>query len=265
MKSVRVLVLGGYGINCDVETGWAFEMAGADTVETVHINRVIEGAVSMDDYGIVVFPGGFSFGDHISSGRVLGIKIKMELGEKLAKFIADKKLVLGICNGFQVMVKMGLLPGGKISHAFNDQSVTLVHNDSNRYEDRWVTITKEVSNKSPFLKNIAVLPIAVRHGEGKFMANSEEINRLEKSGMVAFRYTTTDGNPTQEYPANPNGSINAIAAITNQAGTVLGMMPHPEVYISKTQHPHWTRENDLPEEGMGLQLFRNAVDYIKHL
>ena len=265
MQKVRVLILGGYGINCDVETGWAFSMAGADTVETVHVNRVINNTVSMDDYGIVVFPGGFSFGDHISSGRVLGIKLKMELGKKLAAFIADKKLVLGICNGFQMMVKMGLLPGGEIKEAFSNQSVTLVHNDSNKYEDRWVNIKKDVANKSPFLQGIDMLPIAVRHGEGKFMAAPEEIYRLEASGMVAFRYVSENGTPTQEYPDNPNGSVNAIAAITNQSGTVLGMMPHPEVYISKTHHPHWTRDNDLPEEGMGLQMFKNAVNYIKQL
>ncbi len=264
MQKVRVLILGGYGINCDVETGWAFTLAGADSVDTVHVNRVIDGSVSMEQYSVVVFPGGFSFGDHIASGRVLAVKIKQELGEKLERFVAEGKLILGICNGFQVMVKMGLLPGAD-RQAFAPQSVTLTHNDSNRYEDRWVTIAKEPKNNSPFLQGIDRLPIAVRHGEGKFMASEQEMARLEAQGMIAFRYVDDSGAPTQEYPANPNGSMNAVAAITNRSGTVLGMMPHPEVYLNKTHHPLWTRKKDMPDRGEGLRLFENAVSYVAAL
>jgi len=263
MKEVNVLILGGYGINCDVESGWAFEMASADKVETHHINRVINGDVKLDDYSIVVFPGGFSFGDHIASGKVLGIKIKQQLGDALIDFINKGKLVLGICNGFQVLVKMGLLPGDSDT-IFGEQKVTLTYNDSAKYEDRWVTLKANDKNTSPFLKGIDAFPIPIRHGEGKFMALADELKRVERDNLIAFQYVDKSGIPTRDYPMNPNGSELAIAGITNNKGNVLGLMPHPEVYINKTQHPNWTRDKSLPELGAGLQIFKNAVDYVRN-
>lgn len=260
MKKVNVLILSGYGINCDVETGWAFEMAGASKITITHANRLINGEVSLDDYQVLVFPGGFSFGDHIASGRVLALKIKQELGAGITNFVKSGRLVMGICNGFQVMVKMGLLPGDDIN-VLAPQSVTLTHNDSARYEDRWVRMKSNPKNTSLFLRGIDILPVAVRHGEGKFIAGDEELVRVQKENLIAFQYINKNGVPAGEYPENPNGSLLAIAAITNAKGNVLGMMPHPEVFVSKTQHPSWTRYKELEEEGAGLKIFRNAVEY----
>lgn len=260
MDKVSVLILTGYGINCDVETGWAFEMAGAQNVDRVHINRIVNGEVSLDDYQILVFPGGFSFGDHIASGRVLALKIAKEMREQLKKFILDKKLVLGICNGFQTLVKMGVLPGDK-SEVFAKQVATLIANDSAKYEDRWVKIRTNGKNSSPFLKDINIMDVAVRHGEGKFIAKRHFLREIKNSELVAFQYVDDSGEPTRNYPENPNGSDLAIAGITNSQGNVLGLMPHPEVFISRTQHPHWTREN-MDEVGAGLKIFVNAVNYV---
>jgi phosphoribosylformylglycinamidine synthase subunit PurQ / glutaminase len=262
MGKANVLILTGYGINCDVETEWAFQMAGADRIERVHVNRIINGEVDPENFNIMVFPGGFSFGDHIASGKVLGLKIKKEMGERISKFIEDKKLVLGICNGFQVLVKMGILPGRR-DGAFGKQVATLTLNDSAKYEDRWVTIKCNSDNKSPFLDGIESFKVAVRHGEGKFIAQSYSLRDIRSGNLIAFQYVDKEGDSTKNYPENPNGSDLAIAGITNYHGNVLGMMPHPEVFINKTQHPEWTRRDDLKENGEGLKLFENAVKYAR--
>lgn len=263
MGTVNVLILTGYGINCDVETGWAFEMAGADRVERVHVNRIINGEINPDDFQIMVFPGGFSFGDHIASGRVLGLKIKKEMGEKLKKFILDGKLVLGICNGFQTLVKMGVLPGDN-KEVFKKQVATLTHNESAKYEDRWVTIKANSKNNSPFLRDIDKFKVAVRHGEGRFVAHRHFLREMRNDDLIAFQYVDKNGDPTKSYPENPNGSDLAIAAITNSSGNVLGMMPHPEVFINGTHDPDWTRENTGSKAGDGLKLFVNAVNYVRN-
>ncbi len=263
MARAEVLILSGYGINCEVETCWAFEKAGADRVAIAHVNRVISREVPLDDFGILVFPGGFSFGDHIASGRVLGVKIRREMGDQITSFVKSGRLVLGICNGFQVLVKTGLLPGDD-EKVFGPQKVTLAHNDSARYEDRWVTLRANPKNPSPFLRDIGLMACAVRHGEGKFLAVEHEMARIKAHHLIAFQYVDKNGMPTQEYPLNPNGSEQAVAGITNKRGNVLGLMPHPEVFIAKTQHPHWTRLPELPEEGAGLKIFRNAVDFVRH-
>lgn len=261
MDKVSVLILTGYGINCDVETGWAFTMAGAHRVERVHINRIINGEVDPADFQIMVFPGGFSFGDHIASGRVLGLKIKKEMGEKVAKFVRDGKLVLGICNGFQTLVKMGILPGDRET-VFGKQVATLTHNDSAKYEDRWVRIKANHANNSPFLRGIDAFDVAVRHGEGKFMAQKSHLRDIKNNNLIAFQYVDKSGEPAKNYPENPNGSELSIAGITNDTGTVLGLMPHPEVFINTTHHPHWTRNKGQEMKGDGLKLFQNAVNYV---
>lgn len=263
MARADVLILSGYGINCEVETGWAFELAGANRVVIAHINRVISGEISLDDFGILVFPGGFSFGDHISSGRVLGLKVRYQLGPQITSFVKSGRLVLGICNGFQVLVKTGLLPGDPET-VFAPQKVTLAHNDSARYEDRWVTLRANPENKSPFLRDVGLMACAVRHGEGKFLATEHEMARIKTYHLIAFQYVDKNGFPTQTYPLNPNGSEYAIAGITNRQGNILGLMPHPEVFVVKTHHPHWTRLPDLAEEGAGLRIFRNAVDFVRN-
>ncbi|MFO7734972.1 MAG: phosphoribosylformylglycinamidine synthase I [bacterium] len=261
-KDVRVLIVQGYGINCETETAWAFKKAGADNVDKVHVNRIIENRSELDRYKIIVFPGGFSFGDHISSGKVLAMKVKTGMSSELARFINEGRLVMGICNGFQALVKMGILPGSE-DKVYPKQSVTLKWNDSARYEDRWVSVKANPQNKSPFLNDIDTMRIPVRHGEGKFFSYAKRLREIKRKNQIAFQYIGETGEPTMEYPCNPNGSELSIAAITNSSGNVLGMMPHPEAFISSTHEPRWTEKsgNNMNEEGAGLKLFVNAVKY----
>lgn len=250
----KTIVLTGYGINCDLETAYAFKLAGAE-VRRVHLNDLIWGRDSLKNYQILALPGGFSFGDDIASGKVLANKIKYNLGEQIREFVGDGKLVIGICNGFQVMVKMGLLPCPDYT-----QTLTLTFNDSGRFEDRWVYL--KVNGKSPciYTKNIEKLYLPVRHGEGKLIPkNQEALNKLHEKNNIVLQYVDEKGN-LAGYPFNPNGSIDSIAGICDTSGRILGMMPHPEAYLHRTNHPRWSREN-LPEEGMGVQIFRNAVEY----
>jgi len=261
MKKPKVLVLTGYGINCDYETEFAFNMdsVGGDA-RRVHINDLIDGRDSLDNYHILAFPGGFSFGDDIAAGKVLALKFEYNLGRRLEKFIKDGKLVIGICNGFQAMAKMKILP--RLDRT-NNQDVTLTFNDSGRFEDRWVYL--KVNPRSPciFTRGIERLYLPVRHGEGKFIPASEQIRRsLRANEQVVVKYSAPDGQTNPPYPLNPNGSIDSIAGICDPSGRIFGLMPHPEGYLFRTQHPRWTREN-LPEEGQGVQVFRNAVEFAR--
>jgi phosphoribosylformylglycinamidine synthase subunit PurQ / glutaminase len=257
MKKPKVLVLTGYGINCDYETQTAFAQAGGDA-KRVHINDIIDGKVSLDDYQIIAFPGGFSFGDDIGAGKVLAVKFEFRLGGALRKFVSEGNLVIGICNGFQAITKLGILPAvGKAG----TQEATLTFNDSGRFEDRWVYL--KVNEKSPciFTKNLDRMYLPVRHGEGKFIAANDKIQSLIMNNQqVALQYCDEQGNPTQEYPLNPNGSPMAIAGVCDPTGRIFGLMPHPEAYLFKTNHPRWTRET-LPEEGIGQKIFHNAVEF----
>jgi phosphoribosylformylglycinamidine synthase I len=253
----KVLVLTGYGINCDIETQHAFKLAGA-MAERVHINDLINGKERLSDYHILSFPGGFSFGDDIASGKVLANMVKYNIGEQIQEFIDSGKLILGICNGFQAMVKMGLLPGFNEDYA--TQEVTLTYNDSGRFEDRWVHLKANIISKCMFTKGIENIYLPVRHGEGKFVAkNPQVLEKLKKGNHIVFQYVDTEGKAAG-YPHNPNGSVNNIAAICDKTGRVFGMMPHPEAFQHRTNHPGWTRE-ELPEEGAGIAIFRNAVEY----
>jgi len=259
IKTPKALILTGFGINCDIETAHAFKIVGADA-QRVHINDLINGAKRLSDYHILAFPGGFSFGDDIASGKVLANMIKYNLGEQIQEFIDAGKLIIGICNGFQTMVKMGLLP------AFNGdyvtQDVTLTFNDSGRFEDRWVHLNANKNSKCVFTKGIKNIYLPVRHGEGKFVVkNPQVLARLNKNNHIVFQYTGSDGKNVG-YPDNPNGSVDNIAAICDETGRVFGMMPHPEAFQHRTNHPRWTRE-ELPEEGAGVAIFRNAVEYVK--
>lgn len=253
----KVLVLTGYGINCDIETQHAFELAGAMAAR-VHINDLINGKERLSEYHILAFPGGFSFGDDIASGKVLANMIKYNIGEQLQKFINAGKLIIGICNGFQAMVKMGLLPAFDSDYA--TQEVTLTFNDSGRFEDRWVHLKANNRSKCVFTKGINNIYLPIRHGEGKFMAkNPMVLERLKMNDHIVFQYADTQGK-LAGYPYNPNGSIDNIAGICDETGRVFGMMPHPEAFQHRTNHPRWTRE-ELPEEGAGMTIFRNAVEY----
>ena len=256
---VRVLVLYGYGINCDFETRHGFELAGA-LAERVHFNELIAGEKSLQDYQILALPGGFSFGDDIGAGKVLAVKFKYHLKESLQNFIGKGNLVIGICNGFQVLVKLGLLPG--IGGNYDSQLTTLSFNDSGRFEDRWVYL-KAPDSCSPFTKGLERLYLPVRHGEGKFLVKDRAVLKsLHKNRQVVLRYVDEKGRDLPGYPWNPNGSVDDIAGICDETGRVFGLMPHPEGYLYRTNHPAWTRE-ELPREGLGLHIFKNAVNYFR--
>jgi phosphoribosylformylglycinamidine synthase subunit PurQ / glutaminase len=250
----KVLVLRAAGTNCDAETAYAFQKAGAET-DFVHINRLAEGSVSLNDYQILAVPGGFTYGDDISAGKVLANELRHRIGEEIRAFVDNDRLVIGICNGFQVLVKMGILPGW----GPKQEHVTLTNNDSNRYEDRWIYL-RVTSTKSPFLRKNEIIYLPMAHGEGKFVVNEDStLARLEQQGQVVVKYCDIDGNEGP-YPVNPNGSIASVAGICDETGRVLGLMPHPERYVEKHQHPRWTRDG-APEVGDGLRFFRNAVGY----
>jgi phosphoribosylformylglycinamidine synthase len=253
----KVLVLTGYGINCDYETQHAFNLVGADA-KRVHINDIIDKIESLEDYHILAFPGGFSFGDDISSGKVLANKIKFNIFDELQNFIDDGKLIIGICNGFQSMVKLGILPA--FERNYKKQITTLTFNDSGRFEDRWVYLKANPKSRCIFMKNIDMLYLPVRHGEGKFVTSNVFLQKLNKNNQVVVRYVDEKGN-LSGYPWNPNGSLENIAGICDETGRIFGLMPHPEAYQHKVNHPRWTREK-LADEGMGVKVFRNAVEFI---
>jgi len=268
MPAPRALILTGYGINCDRETAFAFRACGAED-RRVHVNDLIDGHDRLSRYQILAFPGGFSYGDDIASGKVLASKVKTHLQDAVAGFVEAGGLVLGICNGFQVMVKYGLLgsPGG----AGREQVATLTTNDSSRYEDRWVHLEAE-GDRCVFTRGIRRLYLPVAHGEGRFFADPETLDALEAAGCVALRYADQRGGPAGgRFPWNPNGSLNDIAGLSDPTGRVFGLMPHPERHLAFTNHPLWTRikdralrqESPLPREGDGMQVFRNAVEYFR--
>ena len=250
----KALVIRAAGTNCNNETALAFELAGA-AAEQVHINELIRGIKEINDYHILAIPGGFSYGDDLGSGNVFANQLAIKLRQQLEDFITSGKLVIGICNGFQVIIKMGLLPALNWLYV---QDATLTNNDSGKFEDRWVYMKAE--NDSIFTQGIKRVYMPVNHGEGKFEASGKVFEQLRKNKLIKLKYTDERGNETLQYPYNPNGSTLGIAAITNKEGNVFGMMPHPEKFVTKYTHPRWTREN-LPEEGDGLRIFRNMVEY----
>jgi phosphoribosylformylglycinamidine synthase len=257
----RAIVLTGFGINCDNETQRALERAGAEA-HRVHLNDIAADPAMLDGYHILAIPGGFSFGDHVASGKILANRLRGKLGDPILKFVADRKLVIGICNGFQVMVKMGILP--LFEGAFK-QEVTLAWNDTCRFENRWVKLRKAPDTKCVWLKGMDTLEVPVRHGEGKFIVKDAAVmERLRANGQIALRYVKPDGSPANgEFPFNPNGAADDIAGICDPTGRIFGLMPHPEAFQDPTNHPNWTRMENLPAEGMGLQVFRNAVAYVQ--
>jgi phosphoribosylformylglycinamidine synthase subunit PurQ / glutaminase len=269
MKSkVKALVLLAAGINCDSETALAFELAGA-TADRIHVNDIIARPQLLNDYAILALPGGFSFGDDIASGQVLARELKYRLAEPLSDFIDQGKLVLGICNGFQVLVKMGLLPavaGGREagptgpSAAFPAQQAALTFNSSARFEDRWVTLKVDPKSPCVFTEGIdELLTVPVRNGEGRFIPESPDLlEQLKAANQAVVRYVDSEGN-SGGYPINPSGSVDDIAGVCDPTGRIFGLMPHPEVFVRSTQHPRWTRgEGGHPH---GLSIFKNAVSF----
>jgi len=253
MSKVKVLVLRGPGTNCDVETMFAFEQAGA-AVSRVHVNRFVRGHERLSDYQIMVVPGGFTYGDDIAAGKVLANELRAGLGEDVRRFVDGGGLILGICNGFQVLVKAGILSVNGGSTA-----VTLANNDSGRFECRWVHMT--VNPKSPciFTRGIERIYLPVAHAEGKVVAAGD----VPPSNVVLY-YADEHGNRGAGYPYNPNGSVADIAGMCDDTGRVFALMPHPERFIRGTQHPQWTRRGG-GERGDGLRIFENAVRWAEGL
>ena len=251
----RVLILRTAGTNCDYETQFAFERNGA-YAERIHINRLLRREVSLDDWRALVIPGGFSYGDDISAGRILANQLKHHFRDDIDRFLDEGKLILGICNGFQVLVKAGLLPG--ITRW--KQEATLTWNDSARFEDRWTYLVPGDTN-CVFVEKGRRIYLPVAHGEGKFIPASEEILAdLFANAQVAFQYANAEGE-LAGYPWNPNGSVENIAGISDPTGCILGLMPHPERHVLPTHHPRWTREGLAPDPD-GNSIFRNAVRYM---
>ncbi len=254
MAKVKVIILRVGGTNCDFETEWAFNLCGA-FAERIHINQLIRKEKKLSDYQILVIPGGFSYGDDIAAGKVLANEIKMKLWDEIENFIEEKKVIVGICNGFQVLVKSGILP-------FNTEQVTTLEwNDSGRFEDRWVYLKVE-NSVSPFFKDIPeIIKMPVAHGEGKFLTKNKKIlEEIEKNKQVILRYCDKYGN-ISEYPYNPNGSVNNIAGICSKDGLIVGMMPHPERSILKYYYPDFLREVDGDIFTPSFQIFKNMVKY----
>ncbi|HNW39383.1 MAG TPA: phosphoribosylformylglycinamidine synthase I [Candidatus Omnitrophota bacterium] len=258
MRNPKVCVLRSAGTNCDQETAAAFKMAGAQP-ELLHINSLVSLARSLDDFHILALPGGFSHGDDVASGKIFANELRFKLVDSLRKFIADGKLIIGICNGFQILVKSGLLPGFGGSNQELKQEVSLILNDSAKFESRWVYL-KPAGNCvwTRGLKKIIYLPVA--HGEGKFVAADKRIlNRLKQNKQIVFQYSDSAGN-LSGYPDNPNGSMESIAGICDETGRVFGLMPHPERHIYAAQHP---RKEGRSKEADGFQIFKNGVNFIK--
>ena len=268
---VRALILTGFGINCEEEFAAAYRLAGAEAT-VVHLNQVLHGQVSIHDFDVLNFPGGFSFGDDLGSGVVLANKLRYRqteangrtLLDDIKQFIADGKFVLGICNGFQVLVKLGLLPNlsGEVQ-----PEVTLTHNASGRYEDRWVTLRVNPQAQTPFLKGLDTLEVPVRHGEGRLVIPDGAVQqRIEAAGLNCLSYLDANGDGTGVYPFNPNGAALNCAGLTDPTGQVFGLMPHPEAFLSAYNHPDWARRRrqdpQASEEGEGLRIFKNIVAHI---
>jgi phosphoribosylformylglycinamidine synthase len=258
MATPRALILRAPGANCDEETQFACERAGA-FAERVHVNRLREKPSLLQRYQLLVVPGGFTYGDDVAAGRILGNQLRHFLGEALRRFRDSDKLVLGICNGFQALLKAGLLlPADE-----EGPLATLAHNASGKFEDRWIHL-KVTPERCPFLTGLERLFLPVAHGEGRFVCREEWLLQgLTQAGQAVLHYVRADGGPA-DYPANPSGSQAGVAGVCDVTGRVLGLMPHPERHVLPTQHPQWTRQPLPPEgaeDGDGLALFRNAVRY----
>ena len=260
MTQPRAIVLRAPGTNCDEETAAAWERAGAE-VETCHIGRLMEAPDSLDRFRILTIPGGFSYGDDLGAGRILATRLGTFLGDALRRFHDRGGLILGVCNGFQVLVRSGLLPGGP-----STGPVTLARNELGRFEARWVKL-KPRAGHSPFISPQLPSPIElpVAHGEGRFITTSpSDLDALDRAGQIVLQYADPDGHPTDAYPANPNGSSRAVAGLCDPTGRIFGLMSHPERFIDPWHHPRWTRRDVAsPGVGDGLGIFASAVESLR--
>lgn len=256
MKKPNILILSGYGLNCEDETKYAFELAGGQG-KIVHINDLIKNKKLLDDFQIMAIPGGFAYGDDTGSGNAYGLKLRNHLWENILKFVNKDRLVIGICNGFQVLVNLGLVPA--LNNKYGKRQVALLPNESTRYTTGWFYL--KIVNDTPWLTGIKEISLPIAHGEGKFFANKKILDQINKKNLVALKYTNI----------NPTGTFQDIAGITDESKRIFGLMPHPERAMFFTQLPNWPLLKEkilrngkiLPEFGPGLQIFKNGVNYFK--
>lgn len=261
MSRIKTLILRTAGTNCDMETAYAFEQAGS-SAERVHVNAVAADKKILRKYQILAIPGGFTYGDDIASGKILANELKSRLRDEITRFVGEGKLIIGICNGFQVLVKMGLLPNIS-GRADLNIDATLSLNDSGKFEDRWVYLQRPSGERCVWTKDLpAIIHVPVAHGEGKFIPRDGSVlSSLRDNGQIVFRYVDQYGG-TAGYPDNPNGSTDAIAGVCDPTGRILGMMPHPERHISFLQNPLWRRLGmDAEGMGVGLRMFESGVAF----
>lgn len=261
---VKVLVLTGLGLNCEVETAEAFRRVGA-TPQLVHLLDVLRGhaAEPLSHYQIIAFAGGFGFGDHLGAGFVYANKVRWQLYDQLLEFIDDGGLALGICNGFQMMTRLGMVPG--FDGDYRTARATIAPNDKLGYWDTWIRLRVDRESPCVWTRGLDSLELPTRHGEGKFLTESPEVlARLEEGHQIAVRYVDAAGNATEGWPDNPNGSPGGVAGVCDPTGRLFGLMPHPDAYLYPFQHPRWFRQDDAERapEGGGLAIFRNGVDSV---
>lgn len=270
MSPVKVLVLTGYGLNCDYETAYAFELAGA-TAERVHINSLIDGSVRLDGFHILAFVGGFSWGDDHGAGVIHAVRLKTNIGDKILEFVEKKNLVIGICNGFQTLVNLGLLPG--LDGDYTRRSVALIQNDCGNFRDVWVHLKTNPDAPCVFTKGIDRIELPIRHGEGKFYAHESILSRVLQENLGTLFYSRPDGMPAKgQVPFNPTGALADIAGLCDPSGRIFGLMPHPETFNHWSNHPDWTRMKESFRRGggrfpnglpPGIAMLKNGVDFIK--
>ncbi len=271
-NNIRALVMTGFGLNCDIETAHSLDMSGAKA-ERIHLNQIYENIRMIHDYQILVFGGGFSWGDDHGAGHIQGRRTKRKLGDELPKFIDSDKLVLGICNGFQTLVNMALVPG--FDGDYNTQSVALTYNDCGNFRDQWVGLRINQDSDCVFTRGLEYLELPIRHGEGKFYAEQETLERLMADDQHVMMYARTDSRVLAggAYSANPNGSLHDIAGVCDGSGRIFGLMPHPEAFNHVVNHPQFTRFRYMADKQgrrveelmppLGLKIFENAVEYFR--
>jgi phosphoribosylformylglycinamidine synthase len=260
----KALIFSGYGLNSEEETAYGFEMAGA-SADIVHINDVVDGKYKLKNYQILSFPGGFAYGDDTGAGNAYANKIKNHLWEEVQNFIARDTLVIGICNGCQIVSNLGLVPA--FEKQYGERQAALQHNDSARLVCRWIDM--KISAKTPWLSGLETISLPIAHGEGKFFTTPDNLKKLHKNKQIALQYIKGEVSTYLDLPANPNGSIDDIAGIIDETGKIIGLMPHPERGMFFSQLPNWPllkeetlrKNRKLPTEGPGMQLFKNAVQY----
>ncbi len=264
MTKPKAIILSGYGLNSEEETAYGFELAGAHA-DIVHIDDLVDGRCKLNNYQIVSFPGGFAYGDDTGAGNAYANKVRNHLWEEIQKFIVRDTLMIGICNGCQIVSNLGLVPAFEKNYGASE--VALVPNQSAQFITRWTDM--KVTSKTPWLDGITTLSLPVAHGEGKFYTSEVNLKKLHKKKQIALQYISGPMSTYLDLPANPNGSLGDIAGIVDETGKILGLMPHPERGMFFVQRPDWplikenaTREKKkIPSDGPGLQIFKNAIKY----